>query len=133
MGWQKPSPRHYTPLTLMSNNIKISTFEAKEHIVLLTIRGSLDTVAAYHLQERVEALVNAGHYKFLVNLQELEQISSAGVGLFSAIILDLERHHGKVVFLNISEQVYEILQMTHLIEIFTIARSQEEAIALLDM
>lgn len=117
----------------MSNNdLNISTIEAEELVVLITIRGSLDTVAAYHLREQVETFINTGHYKFLINLQELEQISSAGVGLFSAIILDLDRHHGKVVFINISEQVHDILKLTHLIEIFTIAQTQEEAIALLE-
>ncbi|GAK56857.1 anti-sigma factor antagonist [Candidatus Vecturithrix granuli] len=116
----------------MSSHIKVSTIEAEEQIVLMTIRGSLDTVVVFHLQEQVETLINAGHYKFLINLQELEHISSAGVGLFSAIILDLERHHGKVVFINIPEQVYDILKLTHLIEIFTIAQTQEEAIALLE-
>lgn len=116
----------------MSNNIKISTIEAEQQIVLVTIRGSLDTVAAFHLQEQVQDLINAGHCKFLINLKELEHIGSAGIGLFSAIILDLERHHGKVVFINISEQVYEILQLTRLIEIFTIAQTQKEAVALLE-
>jgi len=116
----------------MSNNIKISAIATHEDILLITIRGVLDTVAAYHLQEQVEALIETGQGKFLIDLKDLEQLSSAGVGLFSAIILDLQRHHGRVVFINLSDQVYEILNLTNLIEIFTIARSLQEAIRLLE-
>jgi anti-sigma B factor antagonist len=116
----------------MSDNVKIRKIETQSDLLLITIRGSLDTVVAYHLQEQVEKLIKKGHYKFLVNLEELDYISSAGVGLFSAIILDLQRHHGKIIFINISEQVYEVLKLTHLIEIFTIAETQEEAIKQLE-
>lgn len=116
----------------MSNNIKISAIGTHEDILLITIRGALDTVAAYHLQEQVEALIENGQSKFLIDLEDLEHLSSAGVGLFSAIILDLQRHHGRVVFINLSEQVYEILKLTNLLEIFTIASSLQEAIRLLE-
>ena len=116
----------------MINTIKISSIGTHEDILFIAIRGSLDTVAAYHLQEQVEAFIEKGQGKFLIDLKDLKHLSSAGVGLFSAIILDLHRHHGHVVFINLSEQVYEILQLTNLLEIFTIASSQEEAIALLE-
>ena len=116
----------------MINTIKISSVGTHKDILFIAIRGSLDTVTAYHLQEQVEALIETGQVKFLIDLKDLEHLSSAGVGLFSAIILDVQRHHGRVVFINLSEQVYEILQLTNVLEIFMIASSQEEAIVLLE-
>jgi len=116
----------------MSNDVKITTIGANSDIVLVSVRGFLDTVVAYHLQERVEKLIEEGHCKFLVDLKHLEYISSAGVGLFSAIILDLQRQQGKALFINIPDTVYEVLHLTHLIEIFSIAENQEEALTLLE-
>ena len=115
-------------LILTSKNVKIGTIGAQSDILLIKIRGSLDTVVAYHLQEKVEKLIEQGYWKYLIDLEKLDYISSSGVGLFSAIILDLQRHHGQIIFINIPEQIYEILNMTQIIQIFTIAETMEEAI-----
>lgn len=116
----------------MSNNVRIKEIGAQNDITLITIRGSLDTVVAYHLQEQVEALIENGCYKYLIDLKELKHISSAGVGLFSAVILDLQRHNGEIIFVNIPDQVHQVLKITRLIEILTLAESMEEALAILE-
>ena len=116
----------------MSKHVKIWKMGIQSDIVCITIRDSLDTVVAYHLRDHIHSLLEGGSRKFLVNLEGLDYISSAGVGLFSEIILELKRHHGKIIFINISDQIYEVLMLTRLIEIFTIAETQEEALAALE-
>ena len=116
----------------MRNNVKIKLVGVRSDIRLITIRGVLDSMTAYPLQDRVEALIEEGDRKYLIDLEEVEHISSAGVGFFSAVILKLQRHHGKVLFVNIPPQVYEVLELTRLIEIFTVVKSLEEGIATLE-
>jgi anti-anti-sigma factor len=116
----------------MNDDVKIGTIGAQEDILQIFIRGSLDTIVAYHLQERVETLIDEGYRKYLIDLEKLDYISSAGVGLFSAVILYLRRRQGKVIFMNIPDHVYEVLKLTRLIEMFTIAETVEEAIAELE-
>lgn len=119
-------------LNLMNNNIKIDIVGAGEDIVLLTIKGSLDTLAAYQLQEQIKTLLEQGRQKFLVDLAHLEYLSSAGIGLFSALILNQLRQHDQILFLNVPEHVEQVLRITHLIDIFPLADNLETALARLD-
>ncbi len=117
----------------MSNNVVVKKIGSQNDIIMLSIRGSLDSIVAYSLQDQVETLIQEGHHKYLIDLADLEHISSAGVGLFSAAILDLKRRQGKIIFVNIPDQVYHILRITRLVEIFTLAKTQEKAVEQLEL
>ncbi len=117
----------------MINDVKISTIEGQAEILSIIIRGSLDTMLAYHLKEDVEKKIQQGHLKFLVNLKDLEYISSAGVGVFSALILHLKKQDGRIIFVSVPESVHDVLHLTRLIEIFTIVETDEQAIQYLNL
>ena len=112
----------------MSSDVKISSIGTHTNISLIAIRGSLDTMFAYKFEEEVDALINEGQRKYVIDLAEVEYISSAGIGVLSAFILRLQRQQGVVRFINLPENVDEILHLTHLIRIFTISESQEHAL-----
>lgn len=116
----------------MTNDVQISTLGAQADITLITIRGFFDTMVAYTLQERVNAFVHEGKVKYIVNLEFLEQISSAGIGFFSAFVLELRKYQGKLIFIHIPERVYDLFKITRLIEIFTVAQDVYAAQAVLD-
>jgi anti-anti-sigma factor len=113
----------------MSEKVEIKEIGAQSDILFIRIRDSLNTVVAYYLQEQLLGLIDQGFRKFLVDLEELEYLSSAGVALFSSVILKLQRQHGKIIFINISDKIYEILRLTRMINIFTVAESHEQALS----
>ncbi len=117
----------------MSNNFVIKKMGSQNDIVRISIRGSLDSIIAYHLQEQVEMLIQDGYLKYLIDLANLEHISSAGLGIFSVAILDLKRRQGKIIFVNIPAPMYQILKVTRLVKIFTVAETQEKAVEMLEM
>jgi len=117
----------------MSNNVKIQEVGAQSDIRLINIRGFLDTVVVYHLQEEIDALIEHGIVKYIISLEELEYISSAGIGLFSGMVLELRKHHGQIIFIHVPEQVLHLFEITRLIEIFTIRDTIHEAITILEM
>ena len=112
----------------MINDVKIRTIDGHPDILSITIRGSLDTMLAYQVRENIEQKIRQGHLKFLLNLKDLEYISSAGIGVFSALILRLQKQHGRIMFVDIPESVYNLLQSTRLLEIFPIAETDQDAI-----
>lgn len=116
----------------MTNNIRISTAGPQADIALIDIRGFLDTVVAFSLQEQVNTLIGTGMRKYIINLEELEHISSAGIGFFSGLALELRKYQGKLVFINIPEQVQYLLKLTRLIEIFTVGQNLQDAFHLLE-
>ena len=77
----------------MSNNVQIKEVGSRSDIRLINIRGLLDTVIAYRLQEKMDILIEDGIFKYIIDLEELEHISSAGIGLFSAMALELQKLH----------------------------------------
>ena len=116
----------------MSNNVQIKKIGSQSDIRLINIRGPLDTVEAYHLQEKMDTLIEDGILKYIVNLEELEHISSAGIGIFSAVALELRKLQGQIIFIHVPEQVLHLFEITRLIEFFTIKESINEAITILE-
>ena len=112
----------------MTNTVQIGAIGAQADIVLISIRGFMDTVAAYHLQERVNALIEEGKFKYIINLVELEHVSSAGIGVFSDMAIRLPKYHGKLIFTNVPEQVWHLFKITRLAEIFPIRESVQAAV-----
>jgi len=116
----------------MSNDVQITAIGSHDDVLEISIRGFLDTMAAYSLQEEVHELIGEGQYRYLMNLEELEQISSAGIGFFSGLVMELRKHHGDLVFVHIPEHVQHVFKMTRLIELFTVCDSVAAALDFMD-
>jgi anti-sigma B factor antagonist len=109
-------------------DVHIEKVEPHSDIVVVRINGSLDTVAAYTFHEKMDRLIERGVYKFIINLEKLDYISSAGIGVFPGVALDLQKHHGGLVFINVSKKIYKLFEMIGLTTIFSIKETKEEAI-----
>ncbi len=110
--------------------VKIQTkiIDQSSDIMMIQIDGPLDTVAAYTFQEQLEDLIETGTYKFIINLEALEYISSAGIGVFPAIAKTLHEHEGGIVFIHVSSKIAKLFAMIGLTTIFTIRPNMEEAL-----
>lgn len=116
----------------MTHDVQITTMapvnDSETEVLEVSIRGFLDTMAAYSLQERVHQRISEGQYWYIINLQDLDHISSAGIGFFSGLALELRRHQGEVVFLHVPEHVRHVFTITRLSEIFTICDDAASAL-----
>lgn len=97
-------------------------------IVVVRIRGSLDTVAAYAFREKMDELIKSGPYKYIFDLEHLEYISSAGIGVFPAIAPKLKDNNGGIIFTNVSEKTLKLFKMIGLTTIFGVKNTLEEAV-----
>jgi anti-sigma B factor antagonist len=70
--------------------------------------------------------------QFLVNLRDLTYMNSEGFNVLLHILTKARTANGEAVLLNISAHLQELLIMTKLNHIFTVAESREEAIAILE-
>jgi anti-sigma B factor antagonist len=113
----------------MSNlRVQISKKGAQADIAVVQIYGAVDTLAAYTFQEQMNTLMKTGVYKYIIDLENLEYISSAGIGIFSAMDFELQKHHGRIVFVCISKKIYKLFDMIGLTAIFEIKDTVEKAI-----
>lgn len=112
------------------SNLRIVVQEqgSQANIVVVQVYGSLDTVAAYTFQERLDALIRSGAYRFIIDLNQLDYISSAGIGVFPAISDELQLHAGELIFARVPEKVYKLFELVGLIAQFTITETVEQAL-----
>jgi anti-sigma B factor antagonist len=90
-----------------------------------TISGGESELLSGHLQE----LVAKGVRKLLLNVGNLSQIDSSGVGIIIETYVALKRHGGDLKLLCPSGRVLQVLNVFHLLDIIPSFDDEAEALA----
>ena len=114
----------------MSNvDIHIEKANATSDVIVVRIEGPLDTVASYAFQEKMDRLMQNGAAKFIVNLERLEYISSAGIRSILAAAKKLKAVQGEIRFCGLKGMVQEVFSISGFATMFPIADTVDAAIA----
>jgi anti-sigma B factor antagonist len=97
-------------------------------IVVVHILGSVDTVAAYKFQDQMNKLIKSGVYKYIIDLEKLDYISSAGIGVFPAVESELQKNNGGIIFVNVSGRILKLFNMIGLTTLFKVKDTLEQAV-----
>jgi len=98
-------------------------------IRILKTRGFLDAHTAPNFENALSKAVQEGCTKIVVDLEGLQYISSAGLGVFMGFIEDLRSQGGDIKICNASPKVYRIFDLLGFPSLFEFTRTTEEAIA----
>ena len=79
-------------------------------------------------KQTIQALIDAGKRKVLVNLEGVNWINSTGLGILIAGFSDMHKSGGKLKLVNVSERIESLLMITKLSTIFESFRREDEAI-----
>lgn len=93
----------------------------------LSIGGEVDASSSIHLEEGLKNAMAASK-KIIVDLSELEYISSAGLGVFMSIIQDLENEGIQFVVYNMLPKVNEVFEILGLNQLIKIVEDKEAAL-----
>lgn len=96
-------------------------------IVNLSINGRLDAVSAVEADKEFNSVLDSGKTKLLINLAELEYISSAGLRVLLVVAKRIQQKGGKVVLCKLAENVKEVFEISGFSSIFKIFSSPDEA------
>ena len=109
--------------------IKIDThINESPNYYLLTVGGEVDASSSIHLEEGLQLAMSMSK-AVIVDLNDLEYISSAGLGVFMSILQDLENEQIKFAIFGMKEKVNEVFEILGLDQLMTIKSTMEEAIA----
>ncbi len=100
-------------------------------VVILKLKGSLDADTVYEWEAVLDKALKAKEYRLIMDLSELEYISSAGVGTFIGTIGEVRENGGDIVFLNVSSHVVRIFKLLGFTKLFKIMDDREEALKVL--
>src|SRR5712691_3335609 len=97
-------------------------------IVVLGLKGKLDTSTAPQLQEKLFASITGGEKQFAIDCAQLEYISSAGLRALLLAAKQLRNVSGKIVLYALKTHDKEVNDIDGLSATLPILNSQTEAL-----
>jgi anti-sigma B factor antagonist len=95
----------------------------QDEILSITTEGRIDSKNAAAVEEEIEsALAETGARRVRLDATDLEYISSAGLRVLVTTQKIVTQRGGTMVLHNPNDEVYDVLDMTGLIDVFTIER-----------
>ena len=99
-----------------------------EAMVLLTLKGTIETTNASGLEETLKRIIGAECYRIVVDLGAVSYISSAGWGIFISEIKRIRRNNGDLKLAAMTPEVREVFELLEFNNILKPFDAKEEAL-----
>ncbi|HLK67150.1 MAG TPA: STAS domain-containing protein [Bryobacteraceae bacterium] len=101
----------------------------REGIPVIDLKGRV-TVGpeATALREKAAALIAAGSFRIVLNLQHVDYIDSTGLGALVIVANNMRKQGGDVKLLNLNRRNIELLVMTKLATVFEIFTDEQDGV-----
>jgi anti-anti-sigma factor len=96
--------------------------------MVVSVTGRIDAVTAPEFEKRLSALIAGGDIVLLLNLNDLEYISSAGLRSILSTAKQLKAKEGKLLFSGLKGPVKDVFKISGFGSIFQIFETEEEAL-----
>jgi anti-sigma B factor antagonist len=83
----------------------------REDIAVIKVGGYIDTTTSSELENSLKALIAAGNYNIIIDLSDVDYISSAGWGIFISEIKNLREKGGDLKLVGMVPDVYEVFEL----------------------
>ncbi len=97
-------------------------------VQILYVKGYLDAHTVPELEDAFNKLIDDKKYKVVVNLKDLNYISSAGLGVFMAYIETMRENGGDIKFSNLKKEVFNIFDLLGFPMLYEFYDDEKEAI-----
>jgi len=112
--------------------LSLRTETLAKDIILVEVGGYLYAHSAEEVSNLFKDHISRGIYKFIVQLNRLQYIASAGVGAFIEARALAQEEEGDLIFIDPSPVVRDLFEMLGLDRLFRFAADCESAISLLE-
>ena len=102
---------------------------ANNDISIIKVGGYIDTTTSAELEHSLESLIKAGRYNIIIDLGNVDYISSAGWGIFISEIKGIREKSGDLKLVNMIPDVYEVFELLEFHYILKAFDSIDDAIA----
>jgi anti-sigma B factor antagonist len=110
--------------------IQVSTEVAgsEGQISIIKVGGYIDTTTSSEVERALNSLLKQGRYKIIIDLGNVDYISSAGWGIFISEIKSIRENNGDLKLVSMIPDVYEIFELLEFHHILDVYDSNQEAI-----
>ena len=96
-------------------------------VSILSLTGSLDTNTSKEAEDQINILLEEGSIKLLIDLTDLDYISSSGLRILLSTSKKLKPLRGEMRICGLNETVNEVFEISGFTMIFKIFKTIEEA------
>lgn len=100
----------------------------ENNVVIVSVKGRMDAITSPDFEKELSGLIGKGEKGFLINLADLEYISSAGLRSILATAKSLKAKEGTILFIGLQGSVKEVFKISGFYSIFKIFETKEEAL-----
>jgi anti-sigma B factor antagonist len=111
--------------------LQITSKPLGDRKLLITLSGSLDTRTFEEFDQAMQGFISAGNAKIIVDMENVEAVSSAGAGVFIGCQPQVQENGGDIIIAHPCDNVKEVFEMLGINELFQITASIDEAANLL--
>ncbi len=104
-------------------------FRSNEPIQILDLKGELDAHTASELEAALQKCQDDERNQIVVNGENLQYISSAGLGVFMAYIEEVRERGGDIKIAALQPKVYNVFDLLGFPMLFDIVDTEQEAVA----
>jgi len=97
-------------------------------IVVVNLKGSVETTNASTLEEAIERIINDKCYHIVVDLSGVNYISSAGWGIFISEIKRIRQNGGDIKLAGMAPGVREVFELLEFHNILKPFQTREKAL-----
>ncbi len=101
-------------------SVNVSEHPQNKEITLMAVKGFIDTTTAPEFEKKFLMVLGEKKFKLVVDLKDVNYISSAGWGIFISEIKRIRNQKGDLVLVGMNPEVSEVFE---LLEFNTILKS----------
>lgn len=99
--------------------MEVNTIQYK-HSDLIKVSGRVDSATAPKLAETLDETMNSGRYKIVLDLENVEFMSSAGLRVLISTQKTCKRYNrGEIVLALVPQRIYEALELAGFVPLFS--------------
>jgi anti-sigma B factor antagonist len=99
-------------------------------VTIIGLRGRLLAPEGDELlRDKVRSLVQQGVKKIIINLADVPYVDSSGLGGMVSTYTTVTREGGRLVLLNVTKRLSDLLVITKLTQVFEVYDDEKEALA----
>lgn len=102
--------------------------DKRDDINIFSLKGRLDSNTSSNLETRIVDAMANGSKNIIINFEQLDYISSAGLRVILKATKDLKRTNGKIMLCAMQDYVKEVFEIAGFDTFLPIVPSMNEAI-----
>ena len=119
----------FQEISMEGIQVSVETVGLNQNIALIKIGGHIDTTTSAEFEHCLNAVLKSNCYRIIIDLGNVDYVSSAGWGIFISEIKGIREKGGDLKLVRMTPDVYEIFELLEFHTILKAFNSLEEAMS----